>query len=323
MNNEKEKMIFFKEREIISRARAILEQEEGEGRTASEWKKEFLWLSDCFEKLLKDMKKITRIGDVNYKKLMSAKEQIHIQKNELEVLNQELTEANAAKDRIYSIIAHDLKNPLHFLLFASDMVGNESGKIENKAVRRFVEKVFKTAQSMYELLENLLEWSRSQHGEIECRPLLFDLHTIVKEVIEYFEYHSESKSIQLVSSIPQGTLVYADANMIRPVLRNLVSNAIKYSYPGGEVRIECREEGRWTEVSVTDSGIGIPLEKQGALFKIGETFSTVGTRKESGSGFGLLLCNEFVRKNHGQIRVTSTPGQGSCFLFTLPRSQVC
>lgn len=311
--------MFNKENDIASRARQLLEQDDSGETSGQDWKQEFFWLTKNYEKLLKDSEKITRIGDVNLKKLMAAKEQIDQHKDMLEDLNMELLKAHAAKDRIYSIIAHDLKNPLHFLLFSSDMVGNESGKIEDESLRRFVEKVFKTSQSMYELLENLLQWSRSQYdGEIVWQPRLFDLQRVIKDIFDYFAPHAETKSIRLMTTVSADIRAYADENMIHSVIRNLVSNSIKFTQPGGEVQVACKVQGEYAVVSVSDTGVGIPKEKRDDLFKLGETFSTTGTGKETGTGLGLVLCKDFVEKNGGTISYNSSPDSGSCFQFTVP-----
>ena len=286
-------------------------------------REEYRFLSEKYHKLVKEMTKITRVGDMHYKKLMEANEKIQYHQGVLEDLNRQLLEANAAKDKFYSIIAHDLRNPLHFLLFSSELMVSEFEKMGEESVWRYIQKVNKTVHDLADLLENLLKWGQSQLGEIECRPRQIDLHPLANECIDDFTANGEKKDLKLCSHIQPGTRVYADENMIKSVFRNLVSNAVKFTLPGGTVKLLAREEGNLIVTSVQDTGVGIPLEKQGILFNIGVHYSTIGTAKEKGSSLGLIICQEFVRKNGGEIRVKSEAGKGSTFEFTLPRAKYC
>lgn len=312
--------IFQKEQEIAAKSEKIQNKAE---ISKEELMKEYRFLSQVYKKLLKEMTKITRVGDVNYKKLMDANDQIQEQKSKLEVLNRELHEANAAKDKFYSIIAHDLRDPLQFFLFASDIMEREceDGKPGEELIREYVEKVFKTAVNMSALLENLLQWSGSQSGKIECRPRQFDLYILTKENTGYLIENARKKNIGLLLEIPEKTFVYADETMIKSVFRNLVGNAVKFTKPGGTVKIYITrdEKDDFIVTSVQDTGIGIPEDKLDKLFKIGENYITHGTAKERGTGLGLILCKEFVEKNNGEIRVKSQRGKGSLFEFSLPK----
>jgi signal transduction histidine kinase len=312
--------MFQKEMQLFSRSQKVLETP---GLPPNELKEEYRLLSGEYNKLVKGMMKITSVGDKNYKKLMNANEKIQEQKDELELLNRQLRDANAAKNKIYSIIAHDLRNPLQFLLFSSDMLGSEyeenEKKLEEKKVKEFIEKVFKTAQNMSGLLENLLQWARSQSGKIECRPRSIDLHKLAAGAIDYFHQNAEKKDIRLFSLIPQGTWGFADEDMIKSVLRNLVSNAIKFTPPGGTVKLSVSGEEKFIRTAVSDTGTGIPAEKLETLFQLGKENSTLGTSGEKGSGLGLLLCKQFVEMNGGKIYVQSQPAKGSIFEFSLPK----
>jgi signal transduction histidine kinase len=308
--------MFAAELEIVAKTQKILHNS---GISQEVLRKEYTFLSEKYHKLVKEMTKITRVGDVHYKKLMEANDQIECHKGALEDLNRQLLEANVAKDKFYSIVAHDLRDPLHFLLFSSEMMVNEYEKMGEESVRRFIQKVNKTAQAMSDLLENLLQWGRSQLGEIECCPCRVNLHRLAQESIDDFTAIGEKKNIKLSSQIPPRTRVLADENMIKSVIRNLVSNAVKFTSPGGMVKLLAREEGDFIVTSVQDTGVGIPLEKQGILFNIGIHYSTPGTAKEKGSSLGLIICQEFIRKNGGEIRVKSEVGKGSTFEFTLPK----
>jgi signal transduction histidine kinase len=283
---------------------------------------EYRQLSGKYHKLILEVMKITRISDMNYKKLMKANDKIQQQKNKLQVLNRQLQKANAAKDKIYSIIAHDMRNLLQVLMFSSELLGSdyENGRLEEGSVIKYIEKVLKTVQNMSELLENLLQWARSQSGEIECRPQQIDLYRLAKKNIEYIRENAEKKHIGLMLGTRENTFAYADENMTKSVLRNLLSNAVKFTNTGGVVEVFSKETGDFIVTSVADNGVGIPKAKIKTLFEIGGSESTAGTAKEKGTGLGLPLCREFVEKNGGEIRVKSTPGKGSTFEFTLPGS---
>jgi len=279
---------------------------------------EYRFLGRRYQKLLREMKKITRIGDVNYKKLLDANDQIGKQKSELEVLNLRLTEAKATQDRLYSIIAHDLRNPLQFLLFTSDVLHCDYENLEESAIRNYIGKVFKTVQNTSDLLENLLQWSVSQYGHLECRPHPIKYNQLVADLLDLFQHNAEKKNIALESDLPERFQVYADEDMIKSVLRNLVSNALKFTHPGGRVLVSVRRKQDKIYTAVTDTGLGIPPQRQETLFNMGLNTTTTGTAKEKGTGLGLILCKELIEKNNGEIRITSQVEKGSCFEFSLP-----
>jgi len=279
---------------------------------------EYRFLSAKYEKLVKEMIKITRVGDMHYKKLMEANDQIQEHKKILEELTQQLLEANAAKDRFYSIIAHDLRNPLQVLLFSAELMAEEYGRLEEDAVKKFINQVNRTAQNMASLLENLLQWARFQYGELDCLPEKIDLFILAKETSQQLLTNAEKKNIDISMEIPENTWVYADENMIKSVLRNLVNNAVKFTHAGGKIKISSKKEGDSIVTSVQDTGIGMSKEKLDSLFQNGQHISASGTAKEKGSSLGLLICKEFVEKNGGEIRAKSEPGQGSTFEFFLP-----
>jgi len=311
--------MYQKELEIVQNTKKIQNMSD---ITHEKLLEEYKFLGEKYNKLIKEIIKITRVGDMHYKKLMEANEQIQEHKNVLEELNHKLLEATAAKDKFYTIIAHDLRNPLQLLLFSSELMADEYEKMSKESLIKFVEKVRKTAQNMADLLENLLQWGRTQFHEIECRPQRVDLFLLAKENIDYFIENAEKKNIKLFLGIPSETWVYADQNMVRSILRNLINNAIKFTNPEGTVEISTRDEGEFIIVSISDSGVGIPADKLDILFNISEHYTTPGTAEERGSSLGLAICKEFVEKNKGQIRVKSRLGKGSTFEFTLPSAPV-
>jgi signal transduction histidine kinase len=310
--------MFQKELEFYVRTQEVLNNNE---ISPEDLKAEYRTLSSKYNKLIKEVMKITRIGDMHQSKLAKAGEQIERQKNELEELNSQLRKSNTTKDKFYSIIAHDLRNPLHLLLFSSELLGTryELGQIDENTIRQYIGKVLKAAGNMSQLLENLLQWSRSQSGSLECRPRWLDIKRLLEDITAYFSDFVEKKSIDLQTDVKSNIRANADEEMIKCVIRNLVDNAVKFTNPGGTITVSAREKGEFVIISVSDTGDGIPEEKLPFLFNIGESTPTSGTAREKGSGLGLPLCREFVEKNEGKISVTSRPGKGSVFEFSLPR----
>jgi len=310
--------MFKNEISIVEKADTLLNNPE---LSLSELKEEYGFLNQQYKKIVNELKKITRVGDMHYKKLMTANEQIQEQKNELESLNKELKKVNAAKDKLYSILAHDLRNAMQFLLFSSELLGNqeEYGKLEEEIVIKYIGKVIKTVGSMSELLENLLQWARSQVGELECRPITLDLHALFSEIIEHFVQNAEEKKIKIHMEIPINTIVYADENMMKAVARNLISNALKFSTENGSLHISSQEQGDFISTSVQDTGVGIPPDILKSLFEIAESQADLSPAKKTKPGLGLILCREFVEKNKGQITAVSTVDKGSTFTFSLQK----
>ena len=229
----------------------------------------------------------------------------------------EIEQINQEKDKFFSIIAHDLKSPFNSILGFSDLLKEEANQLEVDEVKQYATLLFDSASHTLQLLENLLSWARIQQGRMEFYPqnLLFD--EVVNEVFDIITENAHEKNITLVNHIRKNIAVNVDDNMLKTVLRNLVSNAIKYSNPGGQVEIDCKVDENWIQVVVSDTGIGIGHENIEKLFNIGSSFSTPGTGKEKGTGLGLLLCKEFIEKHGGKIWAESEPGKGSRFYFTL------
>ena len=239
---------------------------------------------------------------------------------ELKFSREALKELNATKDKFFSIIAHDLKDPLQFLLLSADSLYNRYDSFDETRRKDYIHRFHTSSQQLSALLENLLVWARSQSGNIKIKPGKIDVGTLAAESIDLLKGNAQKKDIELSSQIGPGTFAFADKNMIRTVLRNLISNAVKFTPPGGKVKVNALNstKGDWLEISVSDTGVGINEQDITGLFRIDVKKSTRGTDNEKGTGLGLILCKEFVEKNNGSIRVTSTPGKGSCFTFTLP-----
>ena len=179
-----------------------------------------------------------------------------------------------------------------------------------------------SSESAFNILENLLHWARTQTDTIRYNPAQIKISELIEQNIELTKASAENKSISLISEIESDSGVYADSNMINLVIRNLVSNAIKFTKEEGSIMIRCHEvKPDELAVSITDTGIGMSKENIDKLFRIDEYFSTTGTSGEGGTGLGLIICKEFVEKNKGKISIESDPGIGSTFTFTLPRKK--
>jgi len=229
-----------------------------------------------------------------------------------------LRELNATKDKFFSIIAHDLKNPFNDLMGFTQLLALNIDKYDKSKIEQFVKIIHQSSRLAYNLLENLLDWSRAQTGTLKFNPEKININKLIEENIELLESTARNKNIKIYSELSNDLNVIADKNMVRTIIRNLVSNAIKYTNQGGIIKIQNYIGKDYCELSIVDNGIGISPEYIDKLFKIDESFSTIGTEREKGTGLGLILCKEFVEKNGGELWVKSQPNKGSTFTFTLP-----
>lgn len=227
-------------------------------------------------------------------------------------------ELNAAKDKFFSIIAHDLKSPFNAILGFSDLLVLHTKAKEYNEVEQYAEMIQQSALRATELLGNLLEWSLFQTGRMSFKPGPIDIGTAIRETLTLLKDSSRQKNIGLAVDLPSALVVTADKNMISVVLRNLISNAVKFTYPGGQIVVSAIRTKTELVIKVKDSGVGIREGDLDKIFRIDENFSTPGTSNEKGTGLGLVLCREFVEKHQGRIWVTSEPGNGSEFCFTIP-----
>ena len=235
--------------------------------------------------------------------------------------NEELIQLNAQKDKFFSIIAHDLKNPFNSLLGFSELLVEQVNEKSYDNVGKYAGIILKSSQRALDLLTNLMDWARSQTGRMEFLPEYFELVDFITETSVLFDEIAGQKSISMVKKLPSKIPVYADKAMISTVVRNLISNAIKFTRPGGEIIITATENQTEVSVSVKDNGVGIPRDMLGKLFRIDENYTTSGTANERGTGLGLILCKEFIEKHGGKIWVESDEGQGSTFCFSLPSNE--
>ena len=282
--------------------------------------------TDYHLNILRNIAIYTSIALENADALQQIEEQnaeIQAQAEELKDKNDKLTELNATKDKLFSIIAHDLKSPFNALLGFSELLLENHARYDNKKLETYIKLINDGLKKTYRLLENLLSWAQVQTGIIKFTPEKINIESLINEIILLMTEAAGNKEIKLISKTENNLLVNADKNMIDTVIRNLVSNAIKFTSKEGDITIKShtitdKNNQKFAEISIKDSGVGITPEIQTKLFSITENISTKGTENEKGTGLGLILCKEFVEKHGGEIWVESEVEQGSEFLFTIP-----
>ncbi len=243
-----------------------------------------------------------------------------IAEEEINNYSKQLEELNASKDKFFSVLAHDLRSPFIALLGYTEILNEELDELDTEQLKFYASNLNKAAQNLFNLLENLLEWSCVQSNKINLNPQKFDLIALIKSVINLFSENLRRKQIELKTDFEKELIVFSDINMIESVTRNFVSNAIKFTKHNGDIRIFAKRIDNKVEVVVEDNGIGIPEDKLKVLFKLDETSSSPGTDNEQGTGLGLIISKDFIEKNGGELRVESEEGKGSKFSFTLPLS---
>ncbi|MCH7771288.1 MAG: PAS domain S-box protein [Bacteroidetes bacterium] len=231
---------------------------------------------------------------------------------------EELKELNTSKDKFFSIISHDLRSPFNALLGISEYTSQFFDELSETEIKDSVINMHNSAKKVYELMQNLLEWTQVQTGRLKVEKSKIDLCEISNEILELYRDTAANKKVKLDSEISCTINLYADRYMIETVIRNLISNAIKFTNPGGTVSLNAAVNGVLVEITVLDTGVGIAKENQNKLFKIDAQYRRDGTANEKGTGLGLIFCKEFVEKNNGTIRIESKENEGSKFTFTVP-----
>jgi PAS domain S-box-containing protein len=247
---------------------------------------------------------------------------LRVAHEELQQKNAQLQELNVSKDKFFSIIAHDLRSPFTALLGFIELLRDRFETLSSEKRADYFAKLEVSARRLFALLENLLTWARLQRGSMDYAPRTFTITDLVNAIVTLFTSNAEQKQITLTSLTSDVISVYADYAMVNTILRNLVSNAIKFTSAGGRITISAHVVERVVEFIITDTGKGMPPEALANLFRIGLQYSTPGTAGEIGTGLGLILCHDLVQKNGGTIAVESVVGQGTTFRFTLPAGNV-
>jgi PAS domain S-box-containing protein len=240
-------------------------------------------------------------------------------KAEIELQNSEiqLRELNATKDKFFSIIAHDLRSPFTSIIGLSEMMSIEN-EMDIAQMREFAEMIFQSSSKTYELIDNLLSWARSQTGKIKNNPSKINLYDLINEMFSIVSEKALMKKISLTNSIEKDSIINADIDLLKTVFRNLITNAIKFSNPNGEVNISLKKSAKKSTIYIKDNGIGIEKENLEDLFRIDVNKISIGKSEEKGNGLGLIICKEFVEKMGGKIYAESEFGKGSKFIFTIP-----
>jgi len=274
-----------------------------------------------------DILKGFRVGGVDYITKPFNKEELFMRiKTHLDLKHahdkisrqaERLRELNATKDKMFSVISHDLRAPLGGIKSMLDLIYED--KARNKQVSaQSLDSLKNAADQTYNLLENLLYWSRSQRGKLDHNPEVVNLYDLVIENLELLQTMSDNKKIRLENQVDENLHVVADRNMIKTVLRNLIINAIKFTYEKGRITLSSEKRNGQVEISVSDTGIGIQKHNLQKILDNKAYYTTFGTRREKGSGLGLNLCIDFVRRNNGDLFIDSEYKKGSSFTFTLP-----
>ncbi len=250
---------------------------------------------------------------------LSARVRTHV---ELKRNQRDLEQLNAAKDRFISILAHELKGPFVGLNGVLKMVDEQYDVLEREMIRDYISLSRKASDQLLDLVDNLLTWSTMRTDGLPFAPRLIDLGTAINETAAELASVLEAKDLSLENRVGEGSFAFADADMMRTVLRNLFSNAAMFTEPGGRVGVESEDGGDRVRVRVWDTGIGIGEEERRDLFHIDKRIKRKGTAGEMGTGMGLILCRDLVERNGGEIWIASAPGKGTEVFFTLPRQDI-
>ncbi len=247
-------------------------------------------------------------------------EQRKIAESKLLESEKQLKELVATKDKFFSIIAHDIKNPLAIFLNISELLLTLFDSLTKEETLSFINDINTSAKNLFNLLENLLNWSRSQTGKIIHQPNLYFIYILIENVYNLLEMNFKAKNISFEINVPPKETVYVDADMFSTIIRNLISNAIKFTYPDGKIKVYSEDLIDYVKISVEDNGTGMSDDDVKKLFRIDTHQSKHGTNEEKGTGLGLILCKEFAEKNNGKIQVESEINKGSTFSIILPKN---
>jgi signal transduction histidine kinase len=244
--------------------------------------------------------------------------ELNRQKEQIEKQNRELQQLVTARNKIQSVISHDLRNPFTIIQSLTESLEENLENLPEKDIKRAVRTIHDTNKRGLYLLDNLLNWTRLQTGKLRVVPTVIPVYSVIGTMADMFELQSREKNIRLENQVTHTASVYCDEDMFRTVLRNLISNALKFTPEGGSISISTGTEHGATRICIADTGIGIPGNNMKRLLGSSETFSTPGTANEKGSGLGFSLVREFVAMNHGTFTVESEEGKGTEVCLTFP-----
>jgi signal transduction histidine kinase len=252
-------------------------------------------------------------------KLREQKEEITTQKEEIQTQHDRIEALNKTKDRFFAIIAHDLKNPLGGVYKLSEVIQTDYETMETEKLNTYLFHLRNSAEKAYILLENLLQWATLQLGKISVSRKVFNLIEVIRDNTDLLAGYASQKNISIQHESCNECVVYADPDLTNTVIRNLLTNALKFTPENGSVKIKVNFEANYWIVSITDTGIGISGDDQKLLFNLASQSKNIGTSKEKGTGLGLILCKEFTELNGGKIWLESELGKGSTFFVSIPK----
>jgi signal transduction histidine kinase/Tfp pilus assembly protein PilF len=268
---------------------------------------------------IKAKQKANRMLEEQNKKIENQHKQLEETYEELQKKEKNLIEANATKDKFFSIIAHDLKNPINAITLSSETLLYNFKKMSGEDLVSLIQNINRSGNHLANLLENLLYWARAQQGRIEFKPIKTRINDLIDNTVNYLEVSVHKKEITFNNHVHTDLWVEIDPNMMQTVFRNLISNAIKFTRNNGRVEVFHIEHENYHEFNIRDNGVGISAENRKKLFRLEIHHTTKGTNNEHGTGLGLILCKEFIEKHGGEISVESVEGSGSNFIFTIPK----
>jgi signal transduction histidine kinase len=254
---------------------------------------------------------------INNEWLKMVNDKVQEQAHLMEETNKELVLSNATKDKLFSIIAHDLKGPFSSIMNFSEILYKKSGNLSEEKHHKFVYAIYESSHRVYDLLENLLQWSRMQTQSMGYSPEEFDIKEQIDSIYLLQRSHIDEKKIAFYINVEENQMVYADRNMLNTIMRNLIGNAIKFT-EHGSIHVTVSQQGNNALFTIEDTGIGIPDTKLAGIFEIDSKKSTAGTKGENGSGLGLIICRDFIQLHGGSISIKSQQGRGTIISFTLP-----
>ncbi|MCX2743718.1 ATP-binding protein [Mangrovivirga sp. M17] len=292
------------EGEVIKNEQSIVELEDGKKKWVA------IWSAPIFDHSNKIIGAIVNFHDITEEKKLERR----VYKNE-----KRLNNLLATKDKFFSIITHDLRSPFNSVLGLANLLEKQIEENDLEGIKEYSYLIKKSTNKAIGLLENLIQWSRAQSSTISYDPEKVNLKSVIPDVISLLKYSAKQKSIDIYCDIPDKSFVHADTKMLRTILRNLISNGIKFTRKNGEMKISVDDNKENYLITISDNGIGIPENVLNNLFKIEKSISTPGTQNETGTGLGLILCKEFVKKHGGEIWVESKQGKGTKFKFTIPK----
>ncbi|MCX7876404.1 MAG: HAMP domain-containing histidine kinase [Melioribacteraceae bacterium] len=267
-----------------------------------------------FEKFTKEVEELRDIWNSYQELLLSYK----ASEEEVKRKNEELKEANETKDILFSIISHDLRSPFQGLLGISNYLLDEFNSLTNDEIKELIQSLNDGLKNQYKFLDDLLNWSRLQSGKLQVERSDFNLFELVEKVKELFINNLNAKKILFVNNLRREKIINADEDLIYILIRNLISNSIKFTNENGKVEVNSISFEDFVQISISDNGVGIKQENIDKIFKVENHFTTRGTHNEKGNGFGLALCKEIVLKHNGKIWLKSEFGKGTTFFFTIP-----